>query len=112
VGRVRRSRAALADLDEIWLHIALDNPRAADRLIDRIVARCETFSDHPRLGPARPEIAPAARWLIVGDYIVLYRVDGADVIIVRVVHGARRLEGLFDADAQDTKGDTGGGRSM
>jgi toxin ParE1/3/4 len=98
VGRVTLTKQASADLDEIWLQIALDNMPAADRLIDRIVARCQTLSDHPYLGPARPEIAPDARMLVVGDYVALYRVTGPNVQIVRVVHGARQLEGLFDPD--------------
>jgi toxin ParE1/3/4 len=96
VGRVTRTPRTGADLDEIWLHVALDSPAAADRLIDRIATRCQALGAQPRLGPARPEIAPEARVLTIGDYLALYRVLGADVEIVRVVHGARRLAGLFD----------------
>jgi toxin ParE1/3/4 len=96
MAQVNRTRRANADLDEIWLHVALDNPVAADRLVDRIVSRCRDLAEHPRLGQARPEIAPGARILIVDDCLVLYRVESGDVEIVRVVHGARRLEGLFD----------------
>jgi toxin ParE1/3/4 len=99
VGHVSRTARAATDLDDIWLRVALDNPAAADRLIERIVARCQDLAAHPHLGTARPEIAPDARMLVVDDYIVLYRVNGADAEIVRVVHGARRLEGLFNADA-------------
>lgn len=58
-------------------------------------ARCWDLADHPRLGPARPEIASEARVLTVGDHLVIYRVDGDDVQIVRVVHGARRLDSLL-----------------
>ena len=89
------------DLDDIWLHVALDDPAAADRLIDRIVRRCQGLADHPRLGPTRPEIAPEARGLAIGDYLVLYRVDGVDAEIVRVVHGARRLTNIFDLGADE-----------
>ena len=49
---------------------------------------------------APPETALEARILVMDDYIILYRVNDADVEIVRVVYGARRLEGLFDADAK------------
>lgn len=94
--QVRLTARARADLDEIWLHVALDNPAATDRLIDRIVARCQGQADHPELGPARPEIAPDARALVVGDYLALYRIDGLNAEIVRIVHGARRLKSLFD----------------
>ncbi|MDX2142252.1 MAG: type II toxin-antitoxin system RelE/ParE family toxin [Rhodospirillaceae bacterium] len=99
MGRVTQTPRAGADLDDIWLHVALDNPGAADRLIDRIVARCRDLAAHPFLGTARPEIAPEARMLVADDYIILYRVKGADTEIVRIVHGARRLEGLFESTA-------------
>jgi len=98
MAEVTRSPRAGADLDDIWLHIALDNPAAADLLIDRIVRRILDLEDHPRLGPARPEISPEARMLIVGDYLILYKVTEADVTIVRVVHGARDLSALFDLE--------------
>ena len=98
MGRVVRTPLAGVDLDQSWLHVALDNPAVADRLIDRIVARCRALAQHPNLGPARPEISPGARMLTVEDYLVLYRVRGSDVEIVRIVHGARRLEGLFADD--------------
>ena len=96
MGRVIQTPRALADLDDIWMHIALDNPAAADRLIDKIGGRNGKLAEHPRLGPARPEIAPNARMLVIGDYLVLYRVNANDVNIVRVIHGARQLAGLFD----------------
>lgn len=99
MGRVRKTARATADLDEIWLYIAMDNVPAADRLIDRITERTAALADHPRLGVARPNIAPEARMLTIGDYLVLYRVLDSDVAINRVVHGARRLEGLFDEEA-------------
>lgn len=101
MGRVVSTARARADLDDIWRRVALDNPAAADRLIDRIVARCQGLADHPQLGPARPEIAPEARALVIGDYLALYRLDGADAEIVRVVHGARQLRDLFDLGADE-----------
>lgn len=32
----------------------------------------------------------------VGEYIILYLVEGPDVLILRVVHGSRDLEGLIE----------------
>jgi toxin ParE1/3/4 len=89
---------ARSDLDSIWLYVAAETPLAADRLIDRIHARCQNLAVHPRLGPARPEIAADARTLVEGDYLILYRVRAEDVDIVRVVHGAREIAGLFDPE--------------
>jgi plasmid stabilization system protein ParE len=31
----------------------------------------------------------------VGEYVIVYCVDGHDVLILRVVHGRRGLEALF-----------------
>lgn len=32
---------------------------------------------------------------IVGDYVILYRVVGEDILILHVTHGHRDIEGLF-----------------
>jgi toxin ParE1/3/4 len=96
MARVRQTARAAADLDDIWFYIARDCVSAADRLIDRITEQCQRLADHPRLGVARPDIAPEARMLTIGDYLILYRVINAGAEVVRIVHGARRLEGLFD----------------
>ena len=42
---------------------------------------------------ARDDLRPGIRAFPVGDYLILYR--GADVAIVRVVHGSRDLAALF-----------------
>jgi toxin ParE1/3/4 len=96
MGRVRKTAQARADLDEIWSYIAKDSVSAADELIDRIAQRGQTLADYPHLGVARPDIAPQARLLTIGNYLVLYSLTDSDALIVRVVHGASRLEGLFD----------------
>jgi toxin ParE1/3/4 len=96
LSRIRLRPLAVADLDDIWLNVAIDNVSAADRLLDRIAERMNALAEHPRLGAARPEVDPQARMLVVGDYLILYRVVGEHAEIVRVVHGARQLSGLFD----------------
>jgi len=92
MARYTKRPKAETDLLEIWLYIAQDSPRAADRLLDRIEAQCRLLADNPRLGRARPEIAPDARAWVVGQYLVLYREQDDGIEVVRVVHGARRVE--------------------
>jgi toxin ParE1/3/4 len=94
--RIVRTARAGEDLEEIWLHVAYADPAAADRLIDRIASRCLDLMEYPHLGPARTDIAPEARMLVLDDYIILTRVVAPDVEIVRIVHGARRLQELID----------------
>jgi toxin ParE1/3/4 len=92
---VRLTPLARQDLEDIWIHVAGDSLRAADQLIESIVDRCNGLQDFPELGPARPDVAPEARMLTIGDYIVLYRRVTSGAEIVRVTHGARRLETLW-----------------
>lgn len=91
MARYTKRPKAEADLLEIWLYIAQDSPRAADRLLDRIEAQCRLLADNPRLGRPRPEIAPDARAWIVGRYLVLYQEQDGGIEVVRVVHGAREI---------------------
>jgi len=86
---VFRSKRAERDLDEIWLPIARDNPRAADKMLDEFEARTALLRDHPRIGRLRPDIAAGVRHLVVGNYLILYRVSDDEVEIVRYVHGRR-----------------------
>jgi len=89
--RVRLTLQARSDLLELWRYIAQRDPAAADRVLDRIAARCEQLAGRPRLGRARPDIRPDARSLTVERWLVLYRVIDGGVQIVRVVDGARDL---------------------
>lgn len=93
--RIVRTPAAETDLIDIWMYIALDNPHAADRLLDAIGDRIGQLKGHPLSGAARPNIAPDARLLPVGNYVVLHRILSDTVEIVRVVHGARDASALF-----------------
>jgi toxin ParE1/3/4 len=93
--RVWRSRRANDDLLNIWLYVAKDSVAAADRLIDTIDEKCRLLIDHPEIGPARPEIGPEIRSLSVKGYLVLYRIADRRVEIIRIVHGARRIESLL-----------------
>jgi toxin ParE1/3/4 len=86
---------AETDLDDIWFEIALDNPAAADRVIDAIRRRSEQLSTFSESGRLRPDIAADARSLTVGNYLVLYRHFKATIEIVRIVHGARDLTALL-----------------
>lgn len=45
-------------------------------------------------GPARDDIRPGMRYLVASDHVVLYRFDGVEVHIVRIVHGKRDLAGV------------------
>jgi toxin ParE1/3/4 len=56
------------------------------------------LANNPLLGPERPDVAPGLRFLVAGSYLILYRTLDTGVEIVRVLHGARDVNGLFAAD--------------
>ena len=88
---VRYTPQAREDLFELWLHLAMESERLADRIIDKITADISRLADFPESGPKRPEFAEGARSLIVGRWLALYRLLGEDVEIIRVVDQARDL---------------------
>jgi toxin ParE1/3/4 len=87
-----RTERADEDLMEIWADVAVGNPKAADRLLDAIEARWRQLAHHPYSGPARDDIAPNIRHLVVGQYLTLYRITDASVEVVRILHGRRKIE--------------------
>ena len=86
------SPLARARLQEIRAYVALDKPKAAERLAMRIVAVVELLRDHLHLGRAGAK--PGLRELVIGGapYIVLYRVHGKRVTISTIWHGAQRKD--------------------
>jgi toxin ParE1/3/4 len=95
MARLKISREATADLDEIWLHIAALDINAADRSVDSIIADYKQLARHPFLGRLRPELHPELRSWARGNYVIFYIAAGEFVEIVRVLHGARDLPSLF-----------------
>jgi plasmid stabilization system protein ParE len=48
--RIEPSRAALADFDAIYDHIARDNPRAAAQVLRSLDHSIQLLADQPKLG--------------------------------------------------------------
>jgi toxin ParE1/3/4 len=95
MSQIRVSDKATADLDEIWLYIAQDNPDAADKYIRAIVSRFPTLASMPLMGRERAELSPRLRSLPVGRRVIFYRPLDNGVEIARVLDGARDLPPLF-----------------
>jgi plasmid stabilization system protein ParE len=84
------SALARARLHQIHSYVALDKPEAAERLALRIVTVVEALRNHPYLGRAGAK--PGIRELVIGGtpYIVLYQVNGGQVTISTIWHGAQK----------------------
>jgi toxin ParE1/3/4 len=86
---IQRTAQAEEDLIEIWLYIAQENPKAADRVLVDIEECFKTLADNPLMGRLRPDIAQDLRYFMAGKYLILYRAMPFGVQIVRAIHGAR-----------------------
>ena len=95
MAQLRIRPQAEADLDEIWLYIARDNPLAADSFVDKIEQRCKALAEFPRLGVSRDELRPSLRSLTIDAYVVFYVEAEDGVEIIRVLQGMRDMEGLM-----------------
>jgi toxin ParE1/3/4 len=90
---------AEADLDDIWLYVARESGslEVATRLIDSISDRFSFLASFPSAGRARDaDFGSGSRSFSVGEYVIVYCVEDADVFILRVVHGRRELAAFFD----------------
>ncbi|MCP5516861.1 MAG: type II toxin-antitoxin system RelE/ParE family toxin [Verrucomicrobiales bacterium] len=90
---------ARADLREIVSYIARDNPEAARRVGQRILAAVEVLCSMPELGRVVPERrGPHIREVIRGNYRIVYRVrkERRVVEVWRIWHGARGTPRLVD----------------
>jgi len=96
--RVKKTVRAELDLDEIWLHVAADSPSAANALLDSIGVRSSLRATQPLSGRLRPELGADIRSFVVGSYVIFYRPLADGVEIIRVLHGARDIEAIFQDD--------------
>jgi toxin ParE1/3/4 len=68
----------------------------ADRLIDSISARFYLLACHPHVGRRRDEdLRPGLRSFPVGEYVIIYRIEKDDTLILHVLRGSRDIEALL-----------------
>jgi toxin ParE1/3/4 len=98
MSRVRLSPQVRRDLKEIDEYISRDNPDAAARVISNIREKCEVLSQQPGIGRNRSDLLPNLRSFPIGNYVIFYFPTGEGIEVIRVLHGARDIEQLFDED--------------
>ncbi|MHB8502605.1 MAG: type II toxin-antitoxin system RelE/ParE family toxin [Candidatus Acidiferrales bacterium] len=96
MSQLRISPRASADLIEIWSYIADDSVANADVFIDKLNETMQLLARQPGSGRRREELAPGIQGFSFGRYIIFYRVLTSAVEIVRVLHGARDIENIFE----------------
>ncbi len=90
---------ALRDLEAIADYIAADNPTRAQSFVQELREHCRRLGDFPESARRFPELGKDARILPYRNYVVIYRNLPHQVLIARVIHGARDiLAVLSDTD--------------
>lgn len=72
------------DLLAAWMHIATDNPIAADEYLDRIHHVCSLIAENPAMGVDRDELRTGVRSFPVENHVIFYSVNGEEIIVLRV----------------------------
>jgi len=104
--KLHYTHEAQRDLDEIWDYIVSDlsNPTAAARTVNRIMDTIEQLTDFAEMGAMLSSVADVEsnyRFLVCGNYLAFYRVDGNNVYIDRILYGRRDyLRILFEDTAK------------
>jgi toxin ParE1/3/4 len=93
--QVRRTRLARLDFADIFRTIARTNPVTARRFVSKIERECDRHACFPLTGEARDDLGPDLRVFSVSSYVVIYRPIEDGIEVIRIVHGARDLPGLF-----------------
>ena len=93
--RVELSSFVERDLEEIADWIAEDNPRRAVTFIQEIRETFRRIGEGPLHYQLRPDIGEDARLAVVGNYVILFRIDDPAVRIERAVYGGRDLPSIL-----------------
>src|SRR4051812_33278999 len=67
----------------------------ADGVVGSITARFALRTRDPYAGRRRTRTSASYPYLAVADYVIACRVDGDDVMILRVLHSSNDIEALF-----------------
>ena len=94
------SRAAKADLDEIWTYIATESStETAGRVRDSFGKSFSLLRRYPFAGRSRAQdLNPGLRSIPSGLYVVFYRVESGFVRVIRVLHGSRDTNVIFSEE--------------
>jgi len=95
---VKWSVPARNDLKQIHDYIAKDSEYYARNVIQEIVAKTETLTEHPEIGRIVSEIGDQnIRELIIYSYRLIYESSVAGVEILAIIHGRRDFDSAWDS---------------
>ncbi len=91
---ILRTKQAQLDLIDIWSYIAEDSISAADKFLFTLDNQVKSIATAPKMGRLRHELADKLRSFPVGNYIIFYKIQDKELILIRVLHAARDIDTL------------------
>ncbi len=93
---VRLSAEAERDLEEIGDRIAADNPARAFSFVRELRAKCLGLAEFPERFPLVPRYERhGVRHRVHGNYLIFYRVEAGEVMVIHILHGAMDYAGVL-----------------
>jgi toxin ParE1/3/4 len=86
------------DLEAIADYIATDNPERALSFVRELRTQCQRISLNPHGYRMRPELGEGIRSSAHGHYVIFFESDTNEVLILRILHGARDIPALLSVD--------------
>lgn len=92
----------IRDLIELATYIAEDNMDASDRFLSAAEETFKQLAKMPKMGKlcqfSHPNLIDVRQQAIKGfrRYLIFYRIMDSGVEILRVIHGTRDIEDIFD----------------
>ena len=88
------------DLAKGYAHFRAHSPNAAENFLQDVDSALELLLQFPSSGSPRPDLREGYRAAQVRRfrYLILYRLAGKDIVLLRIVHGARHLPNVLPKD--------------
>lgn len=88
---------------ELWYYLATEaSESVATRFIEGLQSVFARAAEVPLAGARRDELAPGLRVMFHGNYAVYYLPHDQQLVIVRVLHGARDIAAIAAAGGLST----------
>jgi toxin ParE1/3/4 len=84
---------AAQDINQIF---EFHDEHTAQQITREMIRGIENLELFPLFGRARDELKVGLRSFVIRKYVVFYRIWQDTPVVIRVVHGSRDLEALFD----------------
>ncbi len=87
--KVRLTRSARSEIQDIYDYLAIQSPTARAGFEDRLLQVLRDIRDFPETGRATDRATVRIRNTRPYPYLIYYRTGVLEVVVVRVLHGAR-----------------------